>query len=98
MEHASFIPIVMPAMGGLAPEATTFYRRLASLLASKWGDEYCVIMGWLRCSLSFSLLRSAIACVHMHGARSSIGHFYRPPPSIDLIQVESNLVTTINDV
>ena len=96
VEHASFTPIVMSATGGLAPEATTFYRRLASLLASKWGDEYCVIMGWLRCSLSFSLLQSAIAC--MRGARSSIGHFYRPPPSIDLIQVESNLVTTINDV
>ena len=95
VEHASFTPIVMSATGGLAPEATTFYRRLASLLASKWGDEYCVIMGWLRCSL-FSLLQSTIAC--MRGARSSIGHFYRPPPSIDLIQVESNLVTTINDV
>ena len=96
VEHASFTPIVMSTTGGLAPEATTFYRRLASLLASKWGDEYCVIMGWLQCSLSFLLLRSAIACVH--GARSSIGHFHRPPPSIDLIQVESKLVTTINDV
>ena len=42
---------------------------------------------------SFSLLRSAIVC-----ARSSIGHFHRPPPSIDLIQVESNSATTINDV
>ena len=49
IEHASFTPIVMSATGGLAPEATTFYGRLASLLASKWGDEYCVVMGWLRC-------------------------------------------------
>ena len=96
VEHASFTPIVLSATGGLAPEATTFYRRLASLLASKWGDEYCVVMGWLWCSLCFSLLRSAIACVR--GARSSIGHVYRAPPSLDLIQVESNLVTTINDV
>ena len=46
---------------GLAPEATTFYRRLTSLLASRWGDNYSVVMGWLHCSLSFSLLRSAIA-------------------------------------
>ena len=92
VEHASFTPIVMSATGGLASEATTFYRRLASLLASKWGDEYCVVMGWLRCSLSFSLLRSAIACVR--GARSSVGHFFRAPPSLDLIQVESNLVTS----
>ena len=61
VEHASFTPIVMSATGGLAPEATTFYRRLASLLASRWGDDYSVVMGWLHCSLSFSLLRSAIA-------------------------------------
>ena len=53
-------------------------------------------MGWLRCSLGFSLLQSAIACVC--SARSSIGHFYRAPPSMDLIQVESNLVTITNEV
>ena len=57
-----FTPTVMSATGGLAPEATTFYRRLASLLASRWGDDYSVVMGWLHCSLSFSLLQSAIAC------------------------------------
>ena len=76
----------MSATGGLAPEAITFYQRLASLLASKWGDEYCVVMGWLRCSLSFLLLRSTIERVH--GTRSSIGNFHRAPPSIDLIQEE----------
>ena len=72
IELTSFTPIVMSAAGSLAPEATTFYKRLASLLASKWGDEYFVVMGWLYCSLSFMLLWSAIACVR--GARSSIGH------------------------
>ena len=60
----------MSAAGDLAPEATTFYKRLASLLGSKWGDEYCVVMGWLHCRLCFLLLRSAITCVR--GARSSI--------------------------
>ena len=95
VEHASFTPIVMSATGGLAPEATTFYRRLASLLASRWGDDYSVVMGWLHCSLSFSLLRSAIACVH--GARSSIGHFHRAPPPLDLVRVESNIITNFDD-
>ena len=76
-------------------EATTFYRRLASLLASRWGDDYSVVMGWLHCSLSFSLLRSAIECVR--GARSSIGHFHRAPPTLDLVQVESNIITNFND-
>ena len=95
VEHASFTPIVMSATGGLAPEAATFYRRLASLLASRWGDDYSVVMGWLYCSLSFSLLRSAIACVH--SARSSIGHFHRAPLPLDLVWVESNIITNFDD-
>ena len=36
VEHASFTPLVISATGGLANEASTFYKRLASLLASKW--------------------------------------------------------------
>ena len=52
-EHASFTPVVMSATGGLVHEATYFYKHLASLLSRKWGDEYSVVMGWLRYSLSF---------------------------------------------
>ena len=36
VEHASFTPLVISATGGLASEASTFYKRLASMLASKW--------------------------------------------------------------
>ena len=95
VEHTSFTPIVMSATGGFAPEATTFYRRLASLLASGRGDDYSVVMGWLHCSLSFSLLRSAIACVH--SARSSIGYFHCAPLPLDLVRVESNIITNFDD-
>ena len=35
VEHASFTPLVMSATGGLAKEATIFYKRLASMLASR---------------------------------------------------------------
>ena len=54
--------VVLSAIGGLAiaHEATFFYKRLASLLSHKWGDDYSSVMG---CSLSFSLLRSAIQCI-----------------------------------
>ena len=93
IEHASFTPVVMSATGGLAHEATDFYKRLASLLSRKWRDEYSVMMGLLRCSLSFSLLRSAIQCVR--GAHSSIRHYAVAPPSMDLVMVESNL--TLDD-
>ena len=91
IELASFTPIVMSAAGGFAPKANTFYKRLASLLASKWGDEYCVVMGWLHCSLSFSLLQLVIACVH--GTYSSIGHFHKAIPPLDLARVESRMIT-----
>ena len=37
IEHASFTPLVMSATGGLAHEATCFYKRLASLSSHKWG-------------------------------------------------------------
>ena len=53
---------------------------------SEWGDEYSVVMGWLRCSLSFSLLRSAIQCVH--GTHSSFQHHVVAPPLMDLVRVE----------
>ena len=89
VEHASFTPIVMSATGGLAHEATVFYKHLASLLSAKWGDEYSVVLGWLRCCLGFSLLQSAIQCIR--GARSSIGAYTRTPSPMDLVQVESCL-------
>jgi len=89
VEHASFTPIVLSATGGFAHEASAFYKRLASLLSTKWGDEYSVVLGWLRCCLCFSLLRSAVQCIR--GARSSIGVFSRAPPPMDLVRVESRL-------
>ena len=91
IELASFTLIVMSAAGGLAPETITFYKRLASLLASKWGDKYHVVMGCLHYSLSFSLLWSDIVCVY--GAHSSIGYFHKATPPLDLLQVESNMIT-----
>ena len=50
--------------------ATQFYKRLANLLSAKHSLSYGIVMGWLRCKLSFSLLRSAIMCIR--GARSSL--------------------------
>lgn len=63
IERGTFTPLVFTTMGGMAGEATVFYKRLASLLADKRDEPYSVIMGWLRCTLSFLLLRAAIMCV-----------------------------------
>ena len=93
VEHASFTPLVMSATGGLANEASTFYKRLASILASKWDHPYSSTLCWLRCRLGFSLLRSAIQSIR--GARSSCGHAIRISTAVDLVNIESNISSTV---
>ena len=83
VEHASFTLLVFSASGGLSKEATTFYKRLASLLADQWDQPYSTTMNWLRCTLSFCLLRSSIQCIR--GARSSIGRFAKAVSPVDLV-------------
>ena len=86
IEHSSFTPIVLSASGGFAREATNFYKRLASRLADKWDQPYSLTMSWLRCTISFALLRSAIQWIR--GARSSGGH---PVLPVDLVIAEAHL-------
>ena len=89
IEHSSFTPLVVSATGGMAKQSTTFYKRLASLLADKWEQPYSSTLYWLRVRLAFSLLRSAIQCIR--GARSSRGHAEKSPLPIDLISREASL-------
>ena len=89
VEHSSFSPLVFSATGGMAKQCTTFYKRLASLLAEKWDQHNSTTLFWLRCRLYFSLLMSAIRCIH--GARSSHGHSIRSSSVIDLISNEAQL-------
>ena len=90
VEHGSFTPLVLSAAGGLGRAATVTYRRLASLLSTKWDQSYSTTMGWLRCHLSFSLLRSSIFCIR--GARSSSGHAARSLSlPVDLVTSESQV-------
>ena len=89
IENASFTPLVMSANGGLAHEADTFYRRLASLLACKWDHTYSSTMSWPRCHLSFLLLRSAIQ--FGRETQSCRGHAIRTPTIVDLGNVESKI-------
>ena len=56
----------------MAKSTSVAYKRLASLLARKRDQPCRLVIPWLRCHLSFSLLRSAITC--LRGARSSSGH------------------------
>ena len=89
MEHSSFTPLVLAATGGLGTEATSFYKRLASMLSQKWDSPYSSTLCWLRCRLDFSLLRSSIQAIR--GARSSCGIAVRSPSPMDLVITESKI-------
>ena len=76
VEHGSFTPLVFSASGGMAPAATTTFKRLASLISEKQQQDYNKTIAWIRCLLSFSLVRSSVMC--LRGARSSYHHPTRP--------------------
>ena len=91
VERGSFTPLVFSSLGGMGKAATVMYRRLANLLSDKWNSSYSLIMGWLRCSLSFSLLRSSLMC--LRGSRSSSGG-PGVPAAVDLVVAEGRLATS----
>ena len=64
VEHGSFTPLIMSSTG-LGHAATCMYKRLAHLFYPKCDQPYCKTMGWLRCSLTFSLLKSSIMCIKL---------------------------------
>ena len=70
IEHGSFSPLVFATTGGMGATATVVYKRIASRIAEKYDKPYSQTLHWMRCKLSFSLLRSAIMC--LRGSRSAI--------------------------
>ena len=84
IEHGAFTHLVFSTTGGMGQEATTFYKRLADTLARKQQKPYSVVISWLRCKLSFAVVRSSIMCIR--GTRSSN---YRPLRDADIILATS---------
>jgi hypothetical protein len=72
VEQGSFTPLVFSTAGGIEPAASVFYKRLASMHSTIHDKPYSQTMCFVRCQISFSLLRLAIMC--LQGARSSKHH------------------------
>ena len=87
VEYASFTPLVLATSGGMGREATMFYKRLADTLSTKNNAHYSTTLAWIRCKLSFSLIRSAVMCIR--GNRSAAHHI--PSSTIELSATESRL-------
>ena len=69
VDQGSFTPLVFTTSGGMGPKAKCFYSRLADILAEKKKQPRSHVVAWMRCRLSFSLLRSALLC--LRGTRYS---------------------------
>ena len=69
VDQGSFTPLVFTTSGGMGPKAKCFYSRLADIMAEKKHQPRTHIVAWMRCRLSFSLLRSALLC--LRGTRYS---------------------------
>ena len=60
--HMSFTPLVVSVDGMLAPEFANFLRRLGEALSTKWEKAYSKTMNWVKCRLSFAVLRASSVC------------------------------------
>ena len=69
VEHADFNPLVFTTAGGMAPQCHLVIKRLATTLSERRGLPNSVVAGWLRCRLSFALLRTTLLCVRGTRAR-----------------------------
>ena len=72
VEQGTFTPLVFTTSGGMAPQAITFYAHLAQRLSEKKMQSKSSVVAWMRCRLSFSLLRSAILCIRGTRAKPPI--------------------------
>ena len=77
VEGASFTPLVFASTGTTGRTSEAFLKRLASLLSDKRNTSYSETMGWLRCRVSFALLRANVFSLRGTRARdrSMEAHF-----------------------
>ena len=60
VKGASFVPQVFSSTGGMGPACAATFKHLADLLSEKLDCPYAAMLNWLRCRVSFTLLRSAV--------------------------------------
>ena len=84
VEHASFSPLIFSTSGGFGPISLLFIKKLSHLHAEKFQRPYSVVVNYIRCRYSFSILKSALRC--LRGSRSKPHHI----DSVDFCRVISD--------
>ena len=60
--HMSFTTPVVSVDGMLAPEFASFLRKIGEALSTKWEKPYSKTKNWVKCRLSFAVLRASSVC------------------------------------
>ena len=63
VEHGTFSPLIFSTNGGSGPECDRFHKHIAQRIAEKSGERYEHVITWIRCKLSFLILRASLLCV-----------------------------------
>ena len=63
VEQSSVVPAVFSSTRDMGKHANALYKRIVSLLADKSGEAYNFVSAWIRCKLSFALLRASVMCL-----------------------------------
>ena len=92
VESASFTRLMFSTFDGFGREATIFYSCLANLLVVRHNIQYSQMSSWMYCTISFSLLWSAILAIR--GSRT-LTFAECPSISTELCLVESHIDFTI---
>ena len=84
-----FTPLVISAMGGLASEASTFYKKIGLLACLKMGSplQQQVVLAMLQSGFLPLMFRNP---VHQRSLIVVWTH-HQIPTAVDLINVESNI-------
>ena len=69
VEKSEFVPLVVSCMGNAGPSATRTIKQLVSKIAEKKYESYFDAITYIRTTISFVLLRSAMIC--LRGCRGS---------------------------
>lgn len=89
IEHGTFKPLIYSVTGGMGPEATYYHKVLATKISNKNGDKFCNVLNFIRCKLSFLILKMALLCIR--GSRSLKNNLAAVPDDFDFTCLESRL-------
>ena len=70
VDRGTFTPLVLTTTGGMGPECTKFFKRVAELIATKRGEEYPDVVNYVRTKVRVALLKSVLIAIRGERGKS----------------------------